>query len=160
MKYYYIGLSQQDFFKNQVIEEVIRERVNHFISKKLQLNFWVVFSPLFLNNLEIKEKIKKTCFYKQKKQEIEFINNDYFAIMISTDPQYISWLKLRLGYFEDIELKDSHNFPENFKSDGFYGIYDLKDIGQVSPFEINKNLVHPLILIEKYKKSLELSLLT
>ena len=34
IKYYYIVMSQKEMLQNQVLEEIVRERANYYISKK------------------------------------------------------------------------------------------------------------------------------
>lgn len=148
-KYYYLVMTQQDFTKNQVIEEIIRERTNYYINRKDYLNFWVLMSPVFLYSEELTKKILKTNFYKQKQKDLEYNNKIYTSVIISTDYDYICWLKLRLGYFENIE----ESINESFRSDGIYGILEKNQ--NVNPFEIIKNNLHPSILVNKYQKSLE-----
>lgn len=150
MKYYYLVMTQQDFLKNQVIEEILRERINYYVSKKQPLDFWVILSPSFLFSSSLLEKISQSNFYTQKKEFIEFNNFPYFATLISTNPDYLGWLKLRLGYFENIIENSALN--SSFRSDGIYGIFQENS----SPFESIPNNIHPSILLDKYKKSLEM----
>ena len=150
-KYYYLGMTQQDFTKNQVIEEIIRERTNYYINRKDYLNFWVLMSPVFLSNKEITKKILKTNFYKNKQTELEYNDKIYSSVVLTTDYDYISWLKLRLGYFENIDSDE--NIGSSFRSDGIYGTFENNEI--LNPFETNKNNLHPSILVNKYKRSLE-----
>ena len=154
-EFHYILMSQQDLIKNQVIEEVIRERTNYCFERKQSLNFWIVLSPIFVYDEMFLNKISKTNFYKQKKEDILFENTNFFACVISTNAQYISWLKLRLGYFEEIE-----NFEELnplIKSDGICGTYDMKSSRILSPFNSIKNKVHPSLILEKYKTSVRIN---
>jgi hypothetical protein len=155
MKYYYLAMTQQDFLKNQVIEEVIRERTNYYINRKDCLNFWVVMSPDFLNHIEIKEKIFRTNFFFQKKNEIENQNKLYTACIITTDYDYLLWLKLRLGYFENIN-ENEISLNTSLRSDGIFGIFDLKLSN--TPFSNPKNNINPEILVNNYKTILTTSL--
>ena len=150
MKYYYLVMTQQDFLKNQVIEEILRERINYYVSKKQPLDFWVVLSPSFLFSSSLAEKISCSNFYTQKKEFLEFQNSRYFAVLISTNLDYLGWLKLRLGYFENIMENSTVN--PSFRSDGIYGIFEDNS----SPFESIPNKIHPSILLQKYQKSLEI----
>jgi hypothetical protein len=87
-KYFYIAMSQQDLLKNQVIEEIIRERNNYFINRENPLNFWIIMSPFFLETNEIFSKIKKTNFFKLKKKEILYEDKFYTGLILSTDVEY------------------------------------------------------------------------
>ena len=58
LKCYYLIFSQKDFLENQVIEEIIRERSNYYISENKNPDFWVLNSPEFINDYEINKKIK------------------------------------------------------------------------------------------------------
>ena len=151
-KYYYIMMSQQDFLKNLAIEEIIRERTSFYLIRKNFLNFWVIMSPLFLSKLET--KIQKTNFYTQKKNDLNFNNQLYSTIIISTDPEYISWLRLRIGYFENIDETSESNGNRTFKSDGIYGEFNKNECEITSPFTTLKYNIHPLLLIDKCKSSL------
>lgn len=150
-RYYYLVMTQQDFLNNQVIEEIIRERTGYYINRKDYLNFWVLMSPSFLNEANIQNNLLKTNFYKQKQQELLYNDNIYTSVIISTSYDYICWLKLRLGYFENI------NEPINgsFRSDGICGYIEQKKSENFNPFKTIKNNLHPSILLNKYKKSLE-----
>ena len=149
MKYYYLAMTQQDFLKNQVIEEILRERINYYVSKKQPQDFWVVLSPSFLFSSSLLDKISQSNFYAQKKEFIEFNNSPYFAVLITTNLEYLNWFKLRLGYFENMIETESINF--SFRSDGIFGFFE----GDSSPFEFIQKNIHPSIYLEKYKKSLE-----
>ena len=152
-KYYYVIMSQQDFLNNLAIEEIIRERTAFYLTRKNFLNFWVIMSPLFITRL--KNKIEKTNFYTQKKEDLEFNNQFYSTMIISTDFEYISWLKLRIGYFENINDINQLNRNKSFKSDGIYGEFKENDFEDISAFTSLKYNIHPSILLNKCKISLE-----
>lgn len=117
MIFYYIVFSQQDILKNIVIEELLRERTNYYINKKNQLDFWIVMNPSFLFSNPILKKIKKSNFYKQQRNNIEYNNSQYFATIITTNIEYLRWIKLRIGYFENIEeINENLNYSNNFFS--------------------------------------------
>nr|YP_009244724.1 hypothetical protein Ppul_132 [Pyropia pulchra]AMK96966.1 hypothetical protein Ppul_132 [Pyropia pulchra] len=93
MTVYYFALASQNFLLVQEpLEEVFRERVNYYQSNNKEIDFWLVPNPSFL----------------KKPEMISFKNlvpDDSVAI-ISTNPVFINWLKLRIGYicigqFED-----------------------------------------------------------
>ena len=147
-EYYYLLMSQTDFIKNQVLEEVLRERANYYFSKNKALDFWITICPSFIKELKLEQKIKKTNFYIQKKGE----QPEYNAALVSLDKEFINWIQLRLGYFENI------NSPVDSKyiSDGIYGSFNLnllqKINNSISPLESNKNFLNPDIILKGYKK--------
>ena len=151
-KYFYIAMSQQDLLKNQVIEEIIRERNNYFINRENPLNFWIIMSPFFLETNEIFSKIKKTNFFKLKKKEILYEDKFYTGLILSTDVEYINWLKLRLGYFENF---NNPEFNNDFRSDGLYGEIEIEEISNNLCFDTKKINIHPKILLEVYSEAFE-----
>lgn len=151
-KYFYIVMSQQDLLENQVIEEIIRERNNYYINRENSLNFWILMSPSFLLKNEIFNHIKKSNFYQLKKTDIIYNDSFYNGVIISTDFEYINWLKLRLGYFENIS---TNQIDSRFKSDGLYGEIEIKNSLNSLIFEKNKISIHPKILTKVYAESFE-----
>ena len=147
-EYYYLIMSQEDFIKNQVLEEVLRERANYYFSKNKPLDFWISVSPSFIKNLKLEEKIKKTNFYIQKKEE----KPEYTIALLSLDKEFINWIQLRLGYFENINSQ----LNSKYISDGIYGSFDLNLLKKInsnlSPLESNKNVLNPNIILNGYKK--------
>ena len=69
--YHYIIMSQKDFFENQVIEEILRERTNYYLAKNKIKDFWLLVSPYFVLSTYLIDKIKSTNFYSQQSQVIE-----------------------------------------------------------------------------------------
>jgi len=65
--YHYLIMSQKDFLYNQVIEELLREKSNYFISQNKKRDFWVLTSPQIIKNKEINNKIKQSNFYIKNK---------------------------------------------------------------------------------------------
>jgi hypothetical protein len=63
-------MSQIDMLENQVLEEILRERANYYLSKNKNIDFWLLISPTFLKINNLLEKIKQTNFYKQQKTKI------------------------------------------------------------------------------------------
>jgi hypothetical protein len=177
VKYYFILMSQKQMLENEVLEEILRERTSYYCSKNKKIDFWLLITPNFLKNFNLYEKIRKTNFYKQQEKNISFdFNNifsnsdqnsletlkkynskkkDFYSVIISSDKEFIKWLKLRVGYFEDI---DNLNFiSENYISDGIFGILNYEERNKISVLNSNKNFLHPEILLKKYKKALEIS---
>lgn len=151
-KYYYLVMTQQDFTENQVIEEILRERMYYYINRKDQVDFWVIMSPLFLSSGNLPDKLIKTNFYTQKQKDLEENKKIYTAVVMTPDYNYICWLKLRLGYFEDINGDQTIN--ESFKSDGLCGILEETDPGFLTPFETIPNELHPNVVFKKFQRAL------
>lgn len=91
IKYYFILASEHFLLKEEPLEEILRERVQNFKKKEKALNFWIVRNPLFLNN--------------KKFEEIRNRNIKNPVTIVSTDKNFITWLKLRInnvatGFFE------------------------------------------------------------
>ncbi|OKH18143.1 hypothetical protein NIES593_22445 [Hydrococcus rivularis NIES-593] len=82
--YYYILASQKFLIEEEPLEEVLRERTRHYQEKKQEIDFWLVKQPAFLEAPEFAE-IKAKCPQPA-------------AAIISTNQQFITWLKLRLEY--------------------------------------------------------------
>ena len=163
---YFILMSQKDFLENQVIEEVLRERANYYVSKNKLRNFWIVNSPDFVSVPKFNAKIRSSNFYKQKnKQIIAKLNNkdyEFYTALITFDYEFIKWIQLRLGYFEDISTISASS-TYSYISDGIYGKLDLnQDFNNqfsqnilASVFRGASERIHPDILTDRYKRSIE-----
>lgn len=85
MTKYYFAIASQDFLLNEEpVEEVLRERINHYENIKKIIDFWLVRNPTFINAPEmniIKKQLTKPA-----------------AAIISENQVFINWLKLRLGF--------------------------------------------------------------
>jgi hypothetical protein len=182
-KYYFFLMNQKQMLEDEVLEEILRERTSYYVSKNRQIDFWLLISPNFISVFNLDEKIRATNFYKQQKENIGFsftnsyakeyakeveeitkekTNNfykDFYSAIVSSDKEFIKWLKLRLGYFENID--EPNILSEDYVSDGVSGIlpYDetKEKITNISLLTSNKNFLHPEILLKKYKKALEIS---
>jgi len=157
IRYYYLVLSQIDIFENQVLEEILRERANYYYSKGKNRDFWILVSPSFLKADNLLENIKKTNFYNQNKKNISpNSNKDYYGCIISLDKEFILWLQLRLGYFENL----NQVIEKEFVSDGINGFFDynpnLNSHCFISPLDNKINQLNPEIISKKYIKTLEL----
>ena len=155
VRYYYLIMSQIDMLENQVLEEILRERANYYLSKNKNIDFWLLISPTFLTANNLLEEIKQTNFYKQQKTKISSdTDKNYYSSIISLDKEFILWLQLRLGYFENVNSEIS----DNFVSDGVCGFFDHIDETSfnISPLKNEINKINPFILMKKYKKTLQL----
>ena len=82
--YYYVLASQHFLLEEEPLEEVLRERTRNYQEQEKEIDFWLVKQPAFLeapSMSEIKTKSPQPA-----------------AAIISTNPQFITWLKLRLEY--------------------------------------------------------------
>lgn len=85
MKTYYFVLASRKFLlEEEPIEEVLKERRRNYGEKNQEIDFWLVEEPAFLNAPEMSQ-IKSKCPQPA-------------AAIISTNQQFITWLKLRLEY--------------------------------------------------------------
>lgn len=79
--YYFIIGSENFLLKEEPLEEVLRERFQYCLREKKLMNFWLMKSPQFINNLNL--------------QFLEHRIPDYPILLISTNDVFVRWLKLR-----------------------------------------------------------------
>ncbi|MDJ1173346.1 MgPME-cyclase complex family protein [Roseofilum capinflatum] len=82
--YHYVLASKKFLMEEEPLEEVLRERTRNYQEKEKEIDFWLVPEPAFLDAPEL-SAAKAKCPQPA-------------AAIISTDPQFITWLKLRLEY--------------------------------------------------------------
>jgi len=82
--YYYVLASQRFLLEEEPLDEVLRERTRHYHEQEKKIDFWLVRQPAFL---EAPDMVDSRAKCPQPA-----------AAIISTDPQFITWLKLRLEY--------------------------------------------------------------
>jgi Protein of unknown function (DUF2488) len=82
--YYYVLASQHFLVEEEPIAEVLKERIRHYHEQEKEIDFWLVKQPAFLEAPQMAE-IKAKCPRPA-------------AAIISTNSQFITWLKLRLEY--------------------------------------------------------------
>ena len=160
IEYYYLLMSQQDLLQNEVIEEIVRERVSSYALQNKRNDFWILISPEFVFKANLNQKIKQTNFYKQKKTNLISGNNfEFYAAVVSVNKEFINWLSLRLGYFENIETFSNLNAPNiNYVSNGIFGKIEQNETGiKNSPLKSAAKYLTPDLLTNKDKKLLELS---
>lgn len=155
--YYFLLMSQQDLFENEVLEELLRERTNSYHIQKKSIDFWIMTNPEFINTSKMLEKLKVTNFFKQKKNNLIAYNEttSFYGAIVSSNKDFITWLNLRLGYFENIE-----NFTEsqaNYISNGVFGKIEtnIKNQNTLTNFNFDGNSLHPSFLIKKYENLLK-----
>ena len=158
IKYHYLIMSQKDMIENQVLEEILRERTTYYIAKNRIKDFWTLISPKFIKDLKLDQKIINTNFYSQQKKAITSdINQNFYGSLVSLDKEFINWIQLRLGYFENIDGNIDSNLKARHISDGVIGEFALKDLQNHSPLECNENLLNPDLILKRYKSVLNLS---
>ena len=82
--YHYVLASSKFLLEEEPLVEVIQERQRHYQAKDKTVDFWLVEQPAFMEittMAEIKAKCPQPC-----------------TAVISTNQQFIQWLKLRLEY--------------------------------------------------------------
>nr|YP_009313007.1 Hypothetical protein ycf54 [Dermonema virens]SCW21261.1 Hypothetical protein ycf54 [Dermonema virens] len=85
MTIYYFAIASQDFLLHEEpLEEVLRERTNHYNSIQKVIDFWIVTDPTFINAPEmehIKQQLPKPS-----------------VAILSLNQKFIEWVKLRFGF--------------------------------------------------------------
>jgi hypothetical protein len=82
--YYYVLASQRFLIQEEPIEEVLKERTRYYHEQEKEIDFWLIQQPVFLEAPELAQ-VKANCPQPS-------------VAIISTNPQFITWLKLRLEY--------------------------------------------------------------
>ncbi len=82
--YYFVLASDRFLCEEEPLEEVLRERLNHYKSQEKAVDFWLVRQPAFLEAPALKS-------YKDQCPQPA-------AAIISTNQQFVTWLKLRLEF--------------------------------------------------------------
>ena len=101
--YYYVLASQRFLLEEEPLEEVLRERKRNYQEKNQEIDFWLVKQPAFLEAPEMAEA-KGKCPQPA-------------VAIISTNSQFITWLKLRLEYVLTGEFQaPSETIPEPLAS--------------------------------------------
>lgn len=105
MTTYYFAIASQDFLLHEEpVEEVLRERIDHYQNIQKIIDFWLVMNPSFVNAPEM-TKIKKQLTKPS-------------AAIISENKIFINWLKLRLGFVIVGEFRSpSENILNHLESD-------------------------------------------
>ena len=82
--YHFIAASESFLTVEEPLDEVLRERQRNYAETGKEIDFWLVKQPVFLDAPEmadVKAKVPKPA-----------------AAGVSTDPKFITFLKLRLEY--------------------------------------------------------------
>ncbi|KAI0556463.1 ycf54 (chloroplast) [Gracilaria domingensis] len=103
MTKYYFAIASRNFLMNEEpVEEILRERTNHYQDIKKDIDFWFIINPDLLasfNLNRIREQLTEDC-----------------AAIISLDKQFIQWLKLRIGFVVIGEFQSNYIFSPNINS--------------------------------------------
>lgn len=101
--YYYVLASQRYLLEEEPMEEVLRERTRHYQEQEKEIDFWLILQPAFLEAAELSQ-IKAKCPQPA-------------VAIVSTDRQFVIWLKLRLEYVATGEFQaPSETIPEPLAS--------------------------------------------
>ena len=89
--YYYVLASQRFLTEEEPLEEVLKERTRNYHEQEKEIDFWLVKQPAFLDAPQM-AKVKQECPQPA-------------AAVVSTNPQFITWLKLRLEFVKTGEFQ-------------------------------------------------------
>ena len=85
MTQYYFAIASKNFLMiEEPIEEILRERKNHYQRINKEIDFWLVHNPKFINLSQ----------FTTLKTQL----NETSTAIVSSDKQFIQWLKLRIGF--------------------------------------------------------------
>lgn len=84
IRYYFLIASQDFLFSQEPVEEILRERIKHYNLVKKEIDFGLTTDLDFLDQSGL-ESIKKQLIKPS-------------AAIISLNPKFINWLKLRIHY--------------------------------------------------------------
>ncbi|NJL00101.1 MAG: DUF2488 family protein [Spirulinaceae cyanobacterium SM2_1_0] len=101
--YYYVAASQKFLLEEESLDEVMHERERYYREHNQEKDFWVIKQPAFLEAPE-SATVKAKCPQPA-------------AAVVSTNAQFITWLKLRLEYVATGEFESpSASIPEPLAS--------------------------------------------
>lgn len=83
---YYFVAASQSFLESEPLAEVLEERTRYYQEHAKPIDFHYLLQPAFLEAPELGEVNQRL--------------NQPTAAVISTDPTFIRWLKLRLAFVE------------------------------------------------------------
>jgi len=80
---YYFAIASQDFFLSQEpIEEILRERTQYYKNINKEIDFWFILNPNFISLID----------------DNNYNFSDSLAAIVSSDKDFIRWLKLRITF--------------------------------------------------------------
>lgn len=103
MQTYYYILASQAFIAEEPLEEVLKERTRYYQEQEKTIDFWLVPQPAFLDAPELAD-VKAKCPQPA-------------TAIVSTNPQFITWLKLRMEFVITGEFQaPSNTIPQPLAS--------------------------------------------
>jgi hypothetical protein len=150
---YYIAMRGENLIRNQVLEEILRERANHRIANNEPLDAWIAheeyeqeFGRILIDAYVDIDQVLGTKYYSQNKAEIEKLDNPktHFSYLYSSSIKFITWIRLRLGYFEDVNKSLDDKPSGEYISDGLYG--RVTTSGEFLGNETNESLLNNYIV--------------
>jgi hypothetical protein len=101
--YYYLAASQRYILDEEPTAEVLKERTRYYKEQEKSIDFFLIHQPAFLEAPEL-AIVKAKCPQPA-------------VAIVSTDPQFITWLKLRLEYVTTGEFEaPSASIPDPLAS--------------------------------------------
>jgi len=82
--YHFVLASEKFLIEEEPLDEVLKERTRYYQEQEKEIDFWLVRQPAFLDAPELAD-IKAQCPTPA-------------AALVSTNPNFINWLKLRLEF--------------------------------------------------------------
>ena len=82
--YYYLLASQKFLCEEEPLDEVFRERYRYYNEQEKEVDFWLIQQPAFLDAPDL-AAVKAQCPQPA-------------AAIVSSNEQFIIWLKLRLEF--------------------------------------------------------------
>ena len=82
--YYYLVASQKFLCEEEPLDEVFRERYRYYNEQEKEVDFWLIQQPAFLDAPDL-AAVKAKCPQPA-------------AAIVSSNEQFITWLKLRLEF--------------------------------------------------------------
>nr|YP_011005090.1 hypothetical protein V2471_pgp044 [Analipus japonicus]WAM61953.1 hypothetical protein [Analipus japonicus] len=87
--YYFIIASSEFLLTDEPLEEIFRERKQHYRRLGKTLDFWFVSSPKFIKSQQLNK-------LRIKLSEVNLAQHNCSSV-ISTNERFITWLKLRFN---------------------------------------------------------------
>ncbi|UBF29255.1 DUF2488 family protein [Kovacikia minuta CCNUW1] len=101
--YYYVLASQHFLTVEEPLEEVLKERTRYYHEQEKEIDFWLINQPAFLEAPEL-AAVKAKCPQPA-------------SAIVSTNSQFITWLKLRLEHVATGEFQaPSDTIPQPLAS--------------------------------------------
>ena len=140
-------MSQKDILLDQVLEEILREKTSYYLAQNKTPDFWILVSPNFIEEQGLSLKIKTTKFFHDQKDKIlvKWATGgfrEFYVALISSDEEYMNWIKLRLGYFEEMEVSRENLVTPSYVSDGVYGSFSVDNQKEQTTSVLSSNYTH------------------